>query len=230
MKRQDKEIRMRHSGAETVFKAAIITLIALFLTGNTLFIPVQARNPDRVERQEAFFLKQIEKHNAKVLKEQEERRLLEKHIRNERLREFQEQKFIERERRKYYQELERRAQEEKERVEREERVKNLVWGGVEGEYQLYAWSLFPNYGWGEYDLECLIELWRRESRWNPNAHNQSSGAHGIPQSLPASKMASHGSDYYTNPYTQIRWGLDYIAGRYGNPTSALGHSNRTGWY
>ena len=76
----------------------------------------------------------------------------------------------------------------------------------------------------------MIELWRRESQWSPSAHNSSSGAHGIPQSLPASKMASHGDDYWDNPYTQIRWGLDYIVGRYGSPSSALGHSNSYGWY
>lgn len=230
MKRQDKEIRMRHYGADTIFKAIIITLVAVFLIGNTLYVPVQAKNPDRVEREEALLIRTIEKHNEKVLKAQEAERLKQEHIRREELREFRENKHIEAEKRKYYQELERREQEEKERKEREARVQNMVWGGIEGDYQLYAWSLFPNYGWGEYDLECLIELWRRESRWNPNAHNKSSGAHGIPQSLPASKMASHGSDYYTNPYTQIRWGLDYIAGRYGSPSAALGHSNRKGWY
>ena len=82
----------------------------------------------------------------------------------------------------------------------------------------------------EYDFECLVKLWNRESGWNPNSHNSSSGAHGIPQSLPASKMASEGADYYTNGYTQIRWGLKYIKGRYGSPSAAWAHSQRTGWY
>ena len=99
------------------------------------------------------------------------------------------------------------------------------------ELQSYAHNLVINtYGWSEYDFECLVKLWNRESGWNPNAHNKSSGAHGVPQSLPASKMASEGADYYTNGYTQIRWGLKYIKNRYGSPSGAWAHSQRTGWY
>ena len=98
-------------------------------------------------------------------------------------------------------------------------------------YQNYAHDLVINkYGWSEYDFQCLVKLWNRESGWNPNAHNKSSGAHGIPQSLPASKMRSEGADYYTNGYTQIRWGLKYIKGRYGSPAKAWQHSQRKGWY
>lgn len=100
-----------------------------------------------------------------------------------------------------------------------------------GDYQNYAHDLVINaYGWSEYDFECLVKLWNRESSWRANAHNPSSGAHGIPQSLPASKMASEGADYYTNGYTQIRWGLKYIAGRYGTPSNAWAHSESHGWY
>lgn len=103
--------------------------------------------------------------------------------------------------------------------------------GTTGEYQNYAKDLCLNtYGWSEYDFECLVKLWNKESGWNPNAHNKSSGAHGIPQSLPASKMASEGNDYYTNGYTQIRWGLKYIKNRYGTPAKAWQHSQNTGWY
>lgn len=99
------------------------------------------------------------------------------------------------------------------------------------DYQAYAKDLVINtYGWSEYDFECLVKLWNRESGWNPNLHNSSSGAHGIPQSLPASKMASEGADYYTNGYTQIRWGLKYIKGRYGSPSAAWAHSQSKGWY
>lgn len=98
-------------------------------------------------------------------------------------------------------------------------------------YQNYAHDLvIGTYGWSEYDFECLVKLWNRESGWNPNAHNKSSGAHGIPQSLPASKMVSEGSDYYTNGETQIRWGLKYIAGRYDSPANAWTHSQQKGWY
>lgn len=109
-------------------------------------------------------------------------------------------------------------------------VNNYTSNETTQSYIYYAWEQFVYYGWSEYDLECLVTLWHRESRWSPSAHNKSSGAHGIPQSLPASKMASHGADYWDNGYTQIRWGLDYIAKRYGSPANALGHSNRKGWY
>ena len=85
-------------------------------------------------------------------------------------------------------------------------------------------------GWGDSEFQCLVALWNRESHWNPYAKNSSSGAYGIPQALPGSKMASAGSDWQTNPVTQIKWGLGYIAGRYGTPCSALGHSNSVGWY
>lgn len=99
------------------------------------------------------------------------------------------------------------------------------------ELQEYAHNLCINqYGWTEADFTCLVKLWNRESNWNPNAHNSSSGAHGIPQSLPANKMASEGDDYYTNGETQIRWGLKYISNRYGNPTNAWAHSESHNWY
>lgn len=99
------------------------------------------------------------------------------------------------------------------------------------ELQAYAHDLVINtYGWSEHDFDCLVKLWNRESGWNPHAHNKSSGAHGIPQSLPAKKMASEGRDYYTNGHTQIRWGLKYIKGRYGTPSQTWAHSQRTGWY
>lgn len=85
-------------------------------------------------------------------------------------------------------------------------------------------------GWGDGEYQCLLTLWQRESNWNPYAMNASSGAYGIPQSLPGNKMASAGADWQTNPVTQITWGLGYIANRYGTPCGALGHSNRVGWY
>ena len=102
--------------------------------------------------------------------------------------------------------------------------------GAKGEYQKYALSLLPDFGWNASELEPLIYLWNRESGWNPNSHNKSSGAHGIPQALPGSKMASEGSDYYTNPEPQIRWGLKYIARRYGSPSAAWSHFCSRGWY
>lgn len=94
----------------------------------------------------------------------------------------------------------------------------------------YAYSLVKSYGWSDYDWECLVKLWNRESGWNPNAVNKRSRACGIPQSLPCSKMAVEGTDYKTNYRTQIRWGLKYIANRYGSPSGAWSHSQWRGWY
>ena len=85
-------------------------------------------------------------------------------------------------------------------------------------------------GWGDSEYQCLVLLWNRESQWNPYAENSSSGAYGIPQALPGSKMASAGADWRTNPITQINWGIGYIKGRYGTPCSAWAHSNAVGWY
>jgi hypothetical protein len=77
---------------------------------------------------------------------------------------------------------------------------------------------------------CLDKLFARESGWNQKASNAGSGAYGIPQALPGSKMAKFGSDWKTNPATQIKWGLDYIEGRYSSPCGAWSHSQATGWY
>ena len=146
--------------------------------------------------------------------------------------------------------LEKKAQEEQAQKEAEEKAKQesvkiavtsrggvtsrtttTVSTGTKAEYQAYAKDLCLNtYSWSEYDFECLVKLWNKESGWNPNAHNKSSGAHGIPQSLPASKMSSEGADYYTNGKTQIRWGLKYIKNRYGTPAKAWQHSQQKNWY
>lgn len=85
-------------------------------------------------------------------------------------------------------------------------------------------------GFGPEQWPALEALWTRESGWNHLAANPSSGAYGIPQSLPGSKMAAAGADWATNPATQIRWGLGYIRDRYGTPAAALAHSDRVGWY
>lgn len=86
------------------------------------------------------------------------------------------------------------------------------------------------YGWGDNQWESLKQLWTRESGWRWNADNPSSDAYGIPQSLPGSKMAAFGSDWKTNPETQIKWGLHYIRERYTTPNGAWAHSQSHGWY
>lgn len=93
-----------------------------------------------------------------------------------------------------------------------------------------AQQMVSQRGWSDSEFQCLLTLWDRESHWNPYAANAWSGAYGIPQALPGSKMASAGADWQTNPATQITWGLGYVAGRYGTPCGALGHSNSVGWY
>ncbi|MDQ3159027.1 MAG: G5 domain-containing protein [bacterium] len=80
------------------------------------------------------------------------------------------------------------------------------------------------------EFYCLDQLWTKESNWRTNAGNPTSGAYGIPQSLPGEKMASVGSDWRYNPATQIKWGLGYIEGRYGSPCGAWAHSQSVGWY
>jgi transglycosylase-like protein with SLT domain len=73
---------------------------------------------------------------------------------------------------------------------------------------------------GAVQFSCLDELWQHESDWDPSAENPTSGAYGIAQALPAGKMASAGHDWKSNPITQVRWGLDYIEGRYGSACNA----------
>lgn len=85
-------------------------------------------------------------------------------------------------------------------------------------------------GFGLGQMPCLDKLWKKESGWNHKAANRSSGAYGIPQALPGSKMASEGKNWRTSPEVQIKWGLGYIKGRYGSPCGAWSHSQNTGWY
>lgn len=99
-----------------------------------------------------------------------------------------------------------------------------------GTMQAYAFGYIQRWDWGFDQYSCLVKLWNRESNWRVNAMNPSSGAYGIPQSLPGTKMASEGADWLTNGETQIRWGAKYIKGRYGSPCGALVHSNNVGWY
>jgi hypothetical protein len=85
-------------------------------------------------------------------------------------------------------------------------------------------------GMGDDQFACLVALWNRESHWNVYAGNPVSGAYGIPQALPGSKMASAGPNWQSDAATQITWGLGYITGRYGTPCGAWAHSQSSGWY
>ena len=90
--------------------------------------------------------------------------------------------------------------------------------------------LLNEYGFSEKEYKCLNSLWTKESHWNYKARNKSSGAHGIAQALPASKMNVVSTDWRTNPVTQIRWGLRYISIRYETPCKALAKHKRSNYY
>ena len=90
--------------------------------------------------------------------------------------------------------------------------------------------LIDEYGFNERQYNCLNELWTQESNWNYKSRNKVSGAHGIPQALPASKMNIISTDWRTNPVTQIRWGLRYISIRYETPCKAWAKHKRSNWY
>jgi phage-related protein len=96
--------------------------------------------------------------------------------------------------------------------------------------QAYARSRLGAYGWGGGQMGPLILLWDRESGWNRLARNPSSGAYGIPQALPPSKMGPEANPPTSSAAAQINWGLGYIKGRYGSPAGAWAHEVAQGWY
>ncbi|MFD5215668.1 phospholipase [Microbacterium sp. NPDC058345] len=127
----------------------------------------------------------------------------------------------------------RKAAEEAARIEAEKKAAAAALAAantVEGAKATARDMAASRYGWGDGEFSCLSSLWQKESSWNYQAYNASSGATGIPQALPGSKMATAGSDWRTNAATQISWGLDYIARAYGSPCSAWGHSQAVNWY
>jgi uncharacterized protein YabE (DUF348 family) len=99
-----------------------------------------------------------------------------------------------------------------------------------GSAQALARQMLPQWGWGAGQFDCLQVMWMRESSWRVDARNPSSGAYGIPQAYPATRMAATGPDWRTNPRTQIRWGLDYIRDRYGSPCAAWSFWQAHHWY
>ena len=99
-----------------------------------------------------------------------------------------------------------------------------------GTAQSIAFNMMSSFGFDpNTQFSCLDNVWTRESGWRWDAAN-ASGAYGIPQALPGSKMASAGSDWLTNPATQIKWGLGYIKNTYGTPCNAWAHEVSYGWY
>lgn len=99
-----------------------------------------------------------------------------------------------------------------------------------GSPQQIAEAMLSQFGWSSSQFSCLEPLWEEESGWDVTADNASSGAYGIPQALPGSKMASAGSNWETSAYTQIKWGLGYIKDSYGSPCGAWAHEEADGWY
>jgi hypothetical protein len=99
-----------------------------------------------------------------------------------------------------------------------------------GAQQVAKSILLNEYGFSEKEYTCLNTLWTKESHWNYKARNKKSGAHGIAQALPATKMNVVSTDWRTNPVTQIRWGLRYITIRYETPCKALAKHNRSRYY
>jgi phage protein D len=102
--------------------------------------------------------------------------------------------------------------------------------GVTDPKEIARQILKNKFGYGSSQFDCFDNIIMRESMWRVNATNPSSGAYGIPQALPGSKMASEGSDWRTNPATQIIWGIKYMKDRYGSPCSAWGFKSSHGWY
>ena len=99
-----------------------------------------------------------------------------------------------------------------------------------GTAQSTAYNMMASFGFSPQTyFGCLVDIWNRESGWVYDAEN-ASGAYGIPQALPGSKMASAGADWQTDPATQIRWGLGYIKTTYGNPCSAWAFEEANGYY
>ena len=105
-----------------------------------------------------------------------------------------------------------------------------LWHATVAQAQAYAAGAAAQRGWTGNDWDCLVKLWTRESSWLWYTENASSGAYGIPQSLPADKMAAFGANYRDDAAVQIDWGLWYIAQAYGSPSKAWQHSEQVGWY
>jgi hypothetical protein len=118
-----------------------------------------------------------------------------------------------------------------EKAARERALRNRGYEpGVTDPKEIARQILNNKFGYGSSQFDCFNNIIMRESMWRVNATNPSSGAYGIPQALPGSKMASEGSDWRTNPATQIIWGIKYMKDRYGSPCAAWSFKSANGWY
>lgn len=114
---------------------------------------------------------------------------------------------------------------------RQQRIQELGYvPGTTDPREVARQMMVNKYRWGADQFTCYDNIIMRESKWNPSAANPHSSAYGIPQSLPGSKMAEFGSDWRTNPATQIAWGLHYVDQRYGTPCQAWAFKHAHGWY
>lgn len=122
---------------------------------------------------------------------------------------------------------------EQDRVAAAQKRRQAAIAEAQSDPKAAARALMVDHGWSsDEQYSCLVNLWTGESNWRWSAQNASSGAYGIPQSLPASKMAQFGADYRTNPVTQMKWGLAYLESRYGSPCAAWStwQSRSPHWY
>lgn len=122
----------------------------------------------------------------------------------------------------------RKEKEAREKKEREQAIRNI--SVPPGQAKEAFNNIVAQKGLTQDEINGWAYIISRESGWNTSATNTSSGAYGIPQSLPGSKMSSHGSDWRTNPDTQLRWMYDYMVGRYGSIAGAVSFWNAHHWY
>lgn len=128
--------------------------------------------------------------------------------------------------------LERERQEKKDRQERASRseVRSTSFA-VQGSYTVAQVQAMARQMMPADQFQCFSNIVNHESSWNYRASNPSSGAYGLVQALPGSKMASAGADWMTNPATQIKWGLSYMnSSRYGSPCAAWSFWQANHWY
>ena len=132
--------------------------------------------------------------------------------------------------RKLEEERKRKEEEERKRKEEQERKKKKTTNVSKDTMKQYAYKLVKEQGWSDNDYNNFVKIVQKESGWKVTAKNKKSGAYGLCQSLPASKMAKYGSDYKTNYKTQLKWCINYVKQRYGNPTNALNFWNKHKWF